>query len=159
MDLLCLSLPRDAAGCACHRIPASGTVPASEQALYKYLWDKWEEQEPRGRAEGRGLRSGIPGPWELNDPLLPDTAIVESETCLPPTLLQHRPGLVLSPLRAADISLSLPYLHSSCPSTQRPRSPPCKGSQIWYFLSALPIPRVAGFLMSLYCFCYFTRFQ
>lgn len=43
LDLLCLSLPRDTADCACHRIPASGTVPGSEQALYKYLWDKWEE--------------------------------------------------------------------------------------------------------------------
>lgn len=71
LDLLCLFLPRDAAGCACHRIPASGTVPVSEQALYKYLWDKWEEQERRGRAEGRGLCSGILGPWELNDPSFP----------------------------------------------------------------------------------------
>lgn len=30
LDLLCLFLPRDTAGSACHRIPASGTVPGSE---------------------------------------------------------------------------------------------------------------------------------
>lgn len=156
MDLLCLSLPRDAAGCACHRIPASGTVPASEQALYKYLWDKWEEREPRGRAEGRGLRPGIPGPWELNDLLLPYTAIVESETCLPPpTAAQACPGLIISEgCRHIPLPTIPPFKLSS--STETKIFLPTKAPRSGTFCLLFPSPGLQGFSV---LFCYLTRFQ
>lgn len=73
------------------------------------------------------------------------------------TRLQHRPGLVLSPQRAAD---NIPFpSHAFIQAALQYRNqdlPLCNGYQIWYFLSAHP--RAAGFFRSLHFSCYFTRF-